>query len=68
MQWHVDWLLRLAAEFYLVKYQTHQLQRMSYLQAVYETGRLNAPLAFDLSGRGGFGSRAAVSGLGLLAR
>jgi hypothetical protein len=38
MQWHVDWLLRLAAEFYLVKYQTHQLQRMSYLQAVYETG------------------------------
>jgi len=38
MQWHVDWLLRLAAEFYLVKYQTHQLQQMSYLQAVYETG------------------------------
>lgn len=38
MQWHVDWLLRLATEFYLVKYQTHQLQQMSYLQAVYETG------------------------------
>ena len=38
MQWHVDWLLRLAAEFYLVKFQTHQLQQMSYLQAVYETG------------------------------
>lgn len=38
MQWHVDWLLRLAAEFFLVKYQTHQLHQMSYLQAVYETG------------------------------
>jgi hypothetical protein len=38
MQWHVDWLLRLAAEFYLVKFQTHQLQQMSYQQAVYETG------------------------------
>ncbi len=38
MQWHVEWLLRLAAEFYLLKRQTHELQRMSYLQAVYETG------------------------------
>lgn len=38
LQWHLDWLLRLAAEFYLVKYQTHRLQQMSYLQAVYETG------------------------------
>lgn len=38
MKWHVDWLLRLASEFYLVKFQTHQLQQMSYLQAVYETG------------------------------
>ncbi len=38
MEWHVAWLLRLAAEFYLVKFQTHQLQQMSYLQAVYETG------------------------------
>lgn len=38
MHWHVEWLLRLAAEFYLVKRQTHQLQRMGYLQAVYETG------------------------------
>jgi signal transduction histidine kinase len=38
MQWHVDWLLRLAAEFFLVKYQAHQLHQMSYLQAVYETG------------------------------
>jgi hypothetical protein len=38
MRWHVEWLLRLVAEFYLVKRQTHELQRMSYLQAVYETG------------------------------
>lgn len=38
MRWHVEWLLRLATEFYLVKFQTHELQRMSYLQAVYETG------------------------------
>ena len=38
MRWHVEWLLRLAAEFYLVKRQTYQLQRMGYLQAVYETG------------------------------
>jgi signal transduction histidine kinase len=38
MRWHVEWLLRLAAEFYLVKRQAHELQRMGYLQAVYETG------------------------------
>ena len=38
MRWHVEWLLRLAAEFYLLKRQTHELQRMGYLQAVYETG------------------------------
>jgi len=35
---HVECLLRLAAEFYLVKRQSHELQRMGYLQAVYETG------------------------------
>ena len=28
----------LAAEFYLLKRQTQQLQRMDYLRAVYETG------------------------------
>lgn len=38
MRWHVEWLLRLAVEFYLVKLQTHQLQRMGYVQAIYETG------------------------------
>ncbi|HMV20247.1 MAG TPA: hypothetical protein PKL28_08750 [Rhodocyclaceae bacterium] len=36
--WHVDWLLRLAAEFYLVKRQTRELNRVAYQQAVYETG------------------------------
>ena len=38
MRWHVDWLLRLAIEFYLVKLQTYQLQRLGYVQAIYETG------------------------------
>jgi len=38
MRWHVEWLLRLAVEFYLVKLQTHQLQRLGYIQAIYETG------------------------------
>ncbi|MBL8429846.1 MAG: hypothetical protein JNJ95_08160 [Dechloromonas sp.] len=38
MRWHVEWLLRLVIEFYLVKLQTHQLQRMGYVQAIYETG------------------------------
>ncbi len=38
MRWHVEWLLRLAVEFYLVKLRTHQLQRMTYVQAIYETG------------------------------
>ena len=38
MRWHVEWLLRLAIEFYLVKRQSEQLQRMGYVQAIYETG------------------------------
>lgn len=38
MRWHLDWLLRLSAEFYQVKRQARELQRMGYLQAVYETG------------------------------
>ena len=38
MRWHIELLLRLAAEFYLVKHQTIELQRIGYLQAVYETG------------------------------
>ena len=39
MHWHVEWLLRLAAEFYQVKRQTHQLQRMGYLQADLQGAR-----------------------------
>lgn len=38
LRWHVEWLLRLAIEFYLVKRQSQQLQRLSYAQAIYETG------------------------------
>lgn len=38
LRWHVEWLLRLAIEFYLVKRQSQQLQRMGYVQAIYETG------------------------------
>lgn len=38
MRWHIDLLLRLAVEFYLVKRQTKELQRVNYQQAVYETG------------------------------
>lgn len=38
MRWHVDWLLRLVVEFYLVKLKTHQLQDLRYVQAIYETG------------------------------
>ena len=38
MRWHVEWLLRLAIEFYLVKKQAEQLQKMGYVQAIYETG------------------------------
>ena len=38
MRWHVEWLLRLASEFYLVKLQTRRLQHMGYVQAIYETG------------------------------
>jgi len=38
MRWHVEWLLRLAVEFYLVKRQSAELQRMGYVQAIHETG------------------------------
>jgi signal transduction histidine kinase len=38
LRWHVEWLLRLAIEFYLVKRQSQQLRRMGYAQAIYETG------------------------------
>ncbi len=38
IRWHAEWLLRLVAEFYQVKRQAQALQRLGYLQAVYETG------------------------------
>jgi len=38
MRWHVEWLLRLVIEFYLVKRQSEQLQRLGYVQAIHETG------------------------------
>ncbi len=38
MRWHFDWLLRLTAELYLIKRQARELQRIGYLQAIYETG------------------------------
>ncbi len=38
VRWHIDLLLRLAAEFYLVKRQARELQQVHYQQAVYETG------------------------------
>ncbi|WP_412479076.1 hypothetical protein [Azonexus sp. IMCC34839] len=38
MRWHLEWLLRLALEFYQVKRQAYELQRLNYQRAVYETG------------------------------
>jgi len=38
MRWHFEWLLRLAAEHFIVKQQARDLQRIGYLEAVYETG------------------------------
>jgi hypothetical protein len=38
LRWHVEWLLRLVVEFYLVKRQSAELQRMGYVQAIHETG------------------------------
>lgn len=38
MRWHFEWLLRLAAEHFVVKQQARDLQRIAYLEAVYETG------------------------------
>ncbi|RIX40689.1 MAG: sensor histidine kinase [Rhodocyclales bacterium GT-UBC] len=38
MRWYIGLLMQLVTEFYLVKRQTYDLQKMGYLQAVYETG------------------------------
>ena len=36
--WHVQLLTRLASEYYLAKWRARELQQMSYLQAVHQTG------------------------------
>ncbi len=38
LTWHLALLARLLGEFYLAKVHATQLQRMSYVQAVHETG------------------------------
>lgn len=38
LAWHLDLLARLLNEFYLAKVHATQLQRLSYVQAVHETG------------------------------
>lgn len=38
LAWHLDLLARLLGEFYLAKVHAAQLQRLSYVQAVHETG------------------------------
>lgn len=36
--WHLQLLTRLASEYYLAKWRARELQQMSYLQAVHQTG------------------------------
>ena len=36
--WHMQLLTRLASEYYLAKWRARELQQMSYLQAVHQTG------------------------------
>lgn len=38
LSWHLDLLARLLGEFYLAKVHATQLQRLTYVQAVHETG------------------------------
>jgi signal transduction histidine kinase len=38
LTWHVGLLIRLIGEFFVAKQRAEQLQRMSYVQAVHETG------------------------------
>lgn len=38
VRWHIDLLVSLAAEFYMVKRQARELQQVQYQQALYETG------------------------------
>lgn len=45
LRWHHDLVVRLLAEFYLGKWRAQELRRLSYLQAIHETG---ARLAHDV--------------------
>lgn len=38
LRWHYDLIARLLAEFYLGKWRARELQRLSYIQAIHETG------------------------------
>lgn len=38
LRWHHDLVVRLLAEFYLGKWRAHELQRLSYIEAIHETG------------------------------
>jgi signal transduction histidine kinase len=38
MRWHYDLAARLLAEFYLGKWRAQELKRLSYIEAIHETG------------------------------
>lgn len=38
LRWHYDLVVRLLAEFYLGKWRAQELKRLSYIQAIHETG------------------------------
>lgn len=38
LRWHHDLIVRLLAEFYLGKWRARELRRLSYIEAVHETG------------------------------
>lgn len=38
LRWHYDLIVRLLAEFYLGKWRASELQRLSYIEAIHETG------------------------------
>ncbi len=38
LRWHHDLVVRLLAEFYLGKWRAQELKRLSYIQAIHETG------------------------------
>jgi len=38
LRWHYDLVVHLLSEFYLGKWRTRELKRLSYIQAIHETG------------------------------